>query len=294
MVAVIMGLFGLSELMINVEKEAELDVFDKKIEGLFPTTRDWIASAFPMLRGTAIGFFLGVIPGGGPVAASFVSYAVEKKISRHPEKFGSGIIEGVAGPEAANNAAIAGSLVPLLSLGIPGNPVTALLLGALIIHGVQPGPMLMTQHPEIFWGVIASMYIGNVILLILNLPLISIWVQFLKIPYYILFPMIFLLCVIGSYSTNQNIFDVWVMIGFGVLGYILRKLKYEAAPIILAMVLGPMFELALRQSLIMDNGNPWIFFTRPISCSILVIAIIILGLFILGNIKKIHPDREHE
>jgi putative tricarboxylic transport membrane protein len=213
-------------------------------------------------------------------------------VSKYFEKFGTGVIEGVAGPEAANNAAVAGSMIPLLSLGIPFNAVTALLLGALIIHGVQPGPLLMTKNPEIFWGVIASMYIGNLMLLLLNLPLIGIWVQCLKIPYWILFPLIFLLCVIGSYSSNSNIFDVWVMIGFGILGYLLRKLKYELAPFILAMVLGPMFEQSLRQSLIISAQDPRIFFSRPISGSLLTIAIFLLIGFIWGaGRKKASPPR---
>jgi len=195
-------------------------------------------------------------------------------------------MEGVAGPEAANNSAVAASMVSLLSLGVPGNPVTALLIGALIIHGVQPGPMLMTQHPDIFWGVIASMYIGNFMLLILNLPLMSIWVQFLRIPYYILFPVIFLLCVIGSYSANLNMFDVWVMIGFGILGFLLRKRNYELAPFALALVLGPILEQSLRQSLIMVHQNPMDFFVRPIAVSLLTLTLILFILIVLSEWRK--------
>jgi putative tricarboxylic transport membrane protein len=286
LVAVIMGTFGVSEILLNMERTARGEVVAAKIRGLLPSARDWLDSAFPILRGSALGFALGILPGGGPVTASFVSYAMERRLSRHPERFGTGVIEGVAGPEAANNAAVAGSMIPMLSLGIPGNAVTALLLGALIIHGVQPGPMLMTQHPEIFWGVIASLYIGNVILLVLNLPLIGLWVQFLRIPYRILFPLILLLSVVGTYAANQNVFDVWVMIGFGVGGYVLTKLRYELAPFILALVLGPLFEQSLRQSLIMSSQSVLIFLTRPISLGLLVLSLVLLVLFVRSEWTK--------
>ncbi len=286
LVAVIMGMFGVSEILANMEQIVRGEVVSGKIRGLLPGVRDWIVSAVPILRGTVLGFGLGILPGGGPVTAAFVSYAVERKVSRHPEKFGTGMIAGVAGPEAANNAAVAGAMIPMLSLGIPSNAVTALLLGALIIHGVQPGPMLMVQHPEIFWGVIASMYIGNVILLILNLPLIGLWVQFLRIPYHVLFPLILLLSVVGTYAANENVFDVWVMIGFGVLGYALTKLGYELAPFILALVLGPLFEQSLRQALIMSSDNPVIFLTRPISAALLGLSVLLLALYLRGEWKK--------
>jgi putative tricarboxylic transport membrane protein len=279
-------MFGVSEILMNMERIARGEIIREKIRGLLPSLRDWRDCALPILRGSGLGFGLGILPGGGPVTASFVSYAVERRLSRHPEKFGTGVIEGVAGPEAANNAAVAGSMIPMLSLGIPGNAVTALLLGALIIHGVQPGPMLMTQHPEIFWGVIASMYVGNVILLILNLPLIGLWVQLLRIPYRILFPLILLLAVVGTYASNLNIFDVWVMIGFGVAGYLLVKLGYELGPFILALVLGPLFEQSLRQSLIMSSQNVLIFLTRPISAALLALAVVLLALFFRGEWAK--------
>ena len=278
LVAVIMGVFGVSEVMLNMEEVFKREIF-AKIKGVFPALKDWVVSAIPILRGSVVGFFIGILPGAGPVTASFLSYAIERKSSRHPETFGKGAIEGVAGPEAANNAAVAGSMIPLLSLGLPCNGVLALMMGALIIHGVQPGPALMAQHPDIFWGVIASLYIGNVMLLILNLPLIGIWVQFLRIPYWALFPIILLLCVIGTYSANLNIFDVWVMIGFGALGYLLRKQNYELSPFILALVLGPLFEQSLRQALIMSHQNPIIFLTRPISGSLLLACLILLTLF---------------
>jgi len=285
LVAVIMGMFGVSEVILNMEEVFKREIF-AKIKGIFPTVRDWIASAIPILRGSVLGFFIGVLPGAGPVTASFLSYAIERRSSRHPEKFGTGAIEGVAGPEAANNAAVAGSMIPLLSLGLPCNGVLALMMGALIIHGVQPGPTLMAQHPDIFWGVIASLYIGNVMLLILNLPLISIWVQFLRIPYWALFPIILLLCVVGTYSANLNIFDVWVMIGFGVLGYLLRKRNYELGPFILALVLGPLLEQSLRQALIMSHQNPMVFLARPISGSLLGISFLLLVFFFISVWRK--------
>jgi putative tricarboxylic transport membrane protein len=285
LVAVIMGMFGVSEVFLSVEEVSKREIF-AKIKSIFPTVKDWLDSAVPILRGSVVGFIMGILPGGGPVTASFISYAVEKRASRYPERFGSGVIEGVAGPEAANNSAVAGSMIPLLSLGLPSNAVTALMMGALIIHGVQPGPSLMVQHPAIFWGVIASLYIGNIMLLILNLPLISIWVQFLRIPYWALFPGILLLCIIGTFSANLNIFDVWVMIAFGLFGYLLRKRNYELAPFILALILGPLFEQSLRQSLIMSHKNPMIFLSRPISAILLGISFFLLILFFISVWRK--------
>ncbi len=286
LVPVIVGMFGVSEILTTMEEVLKREIFTQKIKNLLPNAKDWLASWMPILRGTFLGFGVGLMPGSGSVMASFLSYAVERKISRHPEKFGAGAIEGVAGPEAANNSAVAANLIPLLSLGLPSNAVTALLMGALIIHGIQPGPMLMQQNPDLFWGVIASMYIGNIMLLILNLPLIGLWVQFLKIPYWALFPLIFLLCVIGSYSANQNIFDVWVMIGFGVLGYLLRKQKYELGPFVLALVLGPIMETSLRRSLMLSYGDPMIFLTRPISAVLLVVSFLLLVMPLMPWVRK--------
>lgn len=285
-VSVIMGTFGVSEILISMEEIIKRDIVVSKIKNIFPKIKDLADSLLPVLRGSLLGFCVGLLPGGGSVMASFLSYSIERKLSKNPEKFGTGAIEGVAGPEAANNSAVAANMIPLLSLGLPCNAVTALLMGALIIHGIQPGPMLMVQHPELFWGVIASFYIGNVMLLILNLPLIGIWVQFLRIPYRMLFPIIFIICFIGSYSVNENIFDVWVMIGFGIIGYFLRKQKYELSPFILAFVLGPFLEQALRQSLIMSPDNPFIFVTRPISAILLFISGVLLFLFFINEIRK--------
>jgi putative tricarboxylic transport membrane protein len=271
-----MGLFGISEVLINIEVKIKSEVFTSSVKGLLPTLKDWSRCIWAILRGTAIGFFLGLIPGGGAVLASFVSYAIERRVSKHPEAFGKGAIEGVAAPESANNAGAQGAFIPLLTLGIPSNVVMAMLLGALMIHGITPGPLLLVQHPEIFWGLVASMYLGNTLLLVLNLPLIGIWVKLLKVPYSILFPLIIFFCLTGAYSINNSSTDVAIMLVFGVIGYLMRKLSLEAAPMILAMVLGPMLETALRLSLIKSKGSFSIFFSRPISATCLIIAIALL------------------
>jgi len=276
LVPVVMGLFGISEVLLNIELKIRREVFTTKVKGLLPTREDWARSIWAIFRGTVLGFFLGILPGGGAVIASFVSYAVEKRVSKHPEDFGRGAIEGVAAPESANNSAAQGAYIPLLTLGIPSNVVMALLLGALIIHGVTPGPLLLSQHPELFWGVVASMYVGNLSLLALNLPLIGMWVQLLKVPYPILFPVIILFCLIGSYSINNSSTDVAIMLVFGVIGYLMKKVSLEAAPMVLAFVLGPMLETALRQALIKSQGSFLIFFTRPISATCLLIAIALM------------------
>ena len=277
LIPVMMGLFGLSEVLLTIEtslKKAE--VFKTSAKELLPTRRDWKDSAGPIARGTVAGFFLGIIPGGGGILASLMSYVIEKKVSKHPEKFGQGAIEGVAGPETANNAGAGGSFVPLLTMGIPCNVVMAVLLGALMIHGISPGPLLLKEQPQLFWGVIGSMYIGNVMLLALNLPLIGLWVKILKIPYTLLFPVIILLCIIGSYSLNNSTWDVGIMTLFGVLGYLMKKFGYQGAPLVMALVLGPMFEGALRQSLIMSDGSLLIFFSRPIAAFFMTVSIVIL------------------
>jgi putative tricarboxylic transport membrane protein len=286
LVPVVMGLFGISEVLLNLESKLEREVFETRIKGLLPNRKDWRDSAWPIIRGSVIGFFLGILPGGGAVISSFVSYGVEKKCSAYPEKFGTGVIEGVAGPESANNAAAGGAFIPLLTLGIPANAVMAMLLGALTIYGMQPGPMLIKQHPDLFWGVITSMYIGNLMLLILNLPLIGVWVKILKIPYTFLFPLILLFCLIGAFSLNNSVGEIGLMLFFGGVGYLMRKFDYEAAPLVLAMVLGPMMENALRQSLIMANGSAAIFFTRPISLGVALLVLALLILPLLPWVKK--------
>ncbi len=288
-IPVVMGLFGVSEVLVNVEDIVERKVGETKIRGLLPSSQDWKDSIKPISRGSFLGFFLGTLPGGGALIASFASYAMEKKLSKHPERFGKGAIEGVAGPESANNSAAQGAFIPLLTLGIPNNAVMALILGALVIHGIQPGPLLMKEHPDIFWGVISSMYIGNAMLLILNLPFIGMWVQVLKIRYNLLFPLILLFCLIGVFSANNNIFDIWLMISFGIFGYLARKFEYEMAPLVLALILGPMFENALRQSLIIFDGNPLVFLTRPISAVFLIIAMLLL----LSTLVPWIQERKH-
>ncbi len=281
-----MGLFGISEILLNVEKKIKQELLTTKVKGLFPTREDWRRSIGAILRGSASGFFLGILPGGGAVLGSFVSYALEKRISKHPEEFGKGAIEGVAAPEAANNSAAQGAFIPLLTLGIPSNVVMAILLGALMIHNITPGPMLVKQHPQLFWGVISSMYMGNVMLLVLNLPLIGLWVQLLRVPYAILFPLILYICLIGAYVINNSVIDVTIMLLCGVVGYLMRKFEYEPAPLVLAYVLAPMLENALRQSLILSGGSFGIFMVRPISAGCLVVAAALLVSSLLPMIRK--------
>jgi putative tricarboxylic transport membrane protein len=238
------------------------------------------ASFAPMLRGSGLGFLLGLVPGGGPVTASFISYAVERRMAKDPSRFGRGAIEGVAGPEAANNAAVGGGMIPVLSLGIPGTPVTALLLGALVIQGIQPGPLFMEQRPDLFWGIVASMYVGNIFLLILNLPLVGLWVQLLRVPYRVLFPIVLMLSVVGTYSANKNVFDLWVMLGFGVAGYVLHKLEYDLAPFLIAFVLAPLLEQSLRQSVVMSPDGIMIMIQRPIAAGLIAISFVLVALMI--------------
>ncbi len=289
--SVVIGLYGVAEILANVETVATNHVLAKKIKGLWPTLSDWKASWRPMMRGSVLGFFLGLVPGGGPVTASFVSYTMERRLARDPKRFGKGAIEGVAGPEAANNAAVSGGMIPLFTLGIPGNAVTALLLGALVIQGVQPGPTFITTRPDLFWGVVASMYVGNVFLLLLNLPLVGLWVQCLRIPYRVLFPLILLLSIVGTYSANKNVFDLWVMLGFGVAGYLLRKLQYEFSPFLIAFVLAPMLEQSLRQSMVMSPDGIMIFGQRPIAAG-LVVASVVLAVLVFRQHKPIQPGGE--
>jgi putative tricarboxylic transport membrane protein len=240
-----------------------------------------------MLRGTVLGFFIGVLPGPAPVISTYSSYALEKKLSKKPETFGTGNIAGVAGPEAANNAASSGAMIPLFTLGIPANSVIAVLLGAFMIHGLQPGPMFISRYPDVFWAAIVSMYLGNVMLLILNLPLIPIWVKVLRIPYTILFPLILMFCLIGVYSLNFSQVEITLMIGFGILGYLMRKFKFEMPPLILALVLGPMMESNLRLALLISQGDPTVFLRRPISAVFMIISLaLILSVMIPGIRKK--------
>jgi putative tricarboxylic transport membrane protein len=270
LVPVAMGLYGIGEVLIIAERITGIPQLVKvKFRELFPTMTEWKRAFPPMLRGGGVGFLIGLIPGPAAILSTFAAYALEKKISKHPEEFGQGAIEGVAGPESANNSATAGAMVPLLALGVPFAPATAMLLGALIIHGVQPGPLLITEQPEIFWGVIASMYIGNFVLLILNLPMVGVFASILRLPQYLLMGLILLLCLVGTYSVNNSFLDLYILIGMGGVGYILRKLKFDMAPLILALVLGPMLEKTLRQSLFMTRGDVWMIINRPIAAVLL-------------------------
>jgi len=272
-VVVVMGIFGIAEILVTLREKSGDTGFLRtptSFRSLLPSRRDWSDAAKPITRGSLVGFVLGLLPGGGAVMASFLAYALEKRVSRHPERLGTGVIEGVAAPEAANNSATSAAFVPLLTLGIPFNAVTALILAALMLHGVRPGPLLMSSHPEIFWGVIASMYIGNVILLILNLPLVGLFIQILRVPYPVLFPLILLVTMLGSYSINNNVLDVACALAFGVFGYALRRSGFELAPLALGLILGPQFEASLRQSIILSQGNPGMVLDRPIAAGMLL------------------------
>ncbi len=288
-VVVAMGLFGFGEILSNLEKGQEVssrELLTTKIEHLYPTWNDLKLSAGPIMRGTAIGAFFGTLPGAGPTISAFSAYAMEKKVAKHPEEFGKGAIQGVAGPESANNAAAQCAFIPTLTLGIPGSGTMALMLGALTIQGIAPGPQVMTQRPELFWGLIASMWIGNALLVVLNLPLIGLWVKLLQVPYRILFPSIMVFMAIGVYSVNNLDLDIYMTVFFGVMGYIFAKLKCEPAPLILAFVLGPLMEENLRRALLISRGDPTVFFTRPISAVFLGLTILLLVVMILPNIRK--------
>ena len=274
-IPVVMGLFGIGEILLSMEAPV-LEVIKTKLTDLLPKREEWRISTAAIGRGTIIGFFLGLIPGIGAIIPTFLAYVVEKKVSKHPEKFGTGVIEGVASPETANNSYANGAMVPLLTLGIPGSPTLAVLMGAFIIHGLTPGPFLFKERPDVVWGLIASLYLGNVILLVLNLPLVGFWAKLLEIRYQFLYPGILLFCILGAYSLNQSVFDVGVMIAFGVLGYIFRKIDWPLAPTVLALILGPMMERALRTSLEMSAGDLSILATRPISAVLLIVAAVVL------------------
>ena len=285
-VALAVGVFGIAEILRNLEGEQDRTVLGTRLGGLFPSRQDLKRMVAPMLRGTAIGSVLGILPGGGAVLASFASYTVEKRISDHPEEFGQGAIAGVAGPESANNAGAQTSFIPLLTLGIPANPVMALMVGAMIIQGIVPGPNVASEQPELFWGIIASMWIGNLMLVILNLPLIGLWVKLLKVPYHVLFPIIMAFCSIGVYSVNSNVYDLYAVAFFGLMGYALLKLKCEPAPLLLGFVLGPMLEENLRRAMILGRGDPTVFVTRPISLTLLLLTVAVLVVMLLPAIRK--------
>jgi TctA family transporter len=287
-VVIAMGVFGFGEIIANLGQPAEhREVFTKDVKGLWPTREDFKEAWPSVLRGTALGSILGVLPGGGALLASFASYTLEKKAVRNPRiPFGRGAIQGVAGPESANNAGAQTSFIPMLTLGIPPNAVMALMVGAMTIKGIQPGPQVMTSNPELFWGLIASMWVGNLMLIVLNLPLIGIWIKLLTVPYRFLFPAIVVFCCIGTYSLNNNAFDVYMTAAFAVVGYVFYKLSCEPAPLLLGFILGPMMEENLRRALLLSRGDWGTFFTRPLSAGLLVAALLLVVIVMLPSIKS--------
>ena len=285
-VALAVGVFGIAEILRNLESTQDRTVLTSALGRLWPSREDLRASVKPVLRGTAIGSAFGILPGGGAILAAFASYTVEKRLSKHPETFGHGAVEGVAGPEAANNAGAQTSFIPLLTLGIPANPVMALMVGAMIIQGIVPGPNVVTDEPALFWGIIASMWIGNLMLIVLNLPLIGLWVRLLKVPYPVLFPIIMAFCAIGVYSVNANVYDLYAVAFFGLLGYVLMKLKCEPAPLLLGFVIGPLLEENLRRAMTVGRGDPTVFLTRPISLTLLILTVAVLVVVLLPQVRK--------
>jgi putative tricarboxylic transport membrane protein len=271
-VPVAVGMFGLSEILLTAGQATPPPVQRPTLRQLIPSRDEMLLSIGPITRGSVLGFLIGIIPGSAHIISSFVSYGVERRMSIHPERFGNGAIEGVAGPESANNSAATGACVPMLALGIPTGPITAVMLAAIMVHGVSPGPMLITQQPELFWGFVASMYVGNVVLLILNLPLVGLFVNLLRIPYSYLYPTILCFCILGVYSVSSSVVDVWIMLIMGAFGYLLRKMNFDLAPIALGLILSPILELSLRQSLAMSGGSYAIFLHRPIAVTMFVVA----------------------
>lgn len=285
-VAIAVGVFGIAEIFRNLEDEQEREVGVKTVSGLMPSAADLKASAAPIARGTVIGTILGVLPGGGALLASFASYAVEKKLAKNPSRFGKGAIEGVAGPESANNAGAQTSFIPMLTLGLPANAVMALMVGAMTIQGIAPGPSVITDKPELFWGLIASMWIGNLMLVLLNLPLIGIWVRLLSVPYYILFPGIIAFSAIGVYSVASNVFDLYTLAAFGLIGYLLVKLGFELTPLLLGFVLGPMMETYLRRAMVLSRGDPSYLVTEPLSAALLAATAGLLCVLLLPSVTR--------
>jgi len=289
-VIVAMGVFGFTEVIVNLEHEEKRDIFVKKVSGLWLTMAEFKAVTPAVLRGTVLGSFLGILPGGGALLASFAAYSFEKKVSKNRANFGKGAIEGVAAPESANNAGAQTSFIPLLTLGIPSNPVMALMVGAMTIHGIQPGPQIVTNQPELFWGMIASMWVGNLMLVVLNLPMIGLWVKLLTVPYRILYPAILLFCAIGIYSLSNSSFDIYLAVLFGLLGYVFVKLACEPAPLLLGFILGPMMEENLRRAMLLSRGDATVFFTHPISLGLLITAAILLLVVVSPAIRKKRED----
>jgi TctA family transporter len=285
-VPVAMGMFGIAEIILNLERPESRSVLTTKVDSLFLTREETKRAIAPVIRGTLIGSVLGILPGGGAALAAFGSYMLERKVSKYRHEFGTGAIEGVAGPEAANNAAAQTSFIPLLTLGIPANAVMALMVGALIIQGIQPGPRMVEAQPDLFWGLICSMWVGNLMLLVINLPLIGMWVKLLEVPYRHMYPSILIFCAIGVYSLNNNVFDVYLTVLFGLFGYLCSKLKMEPAPLLIGFVLGPMMEEHLRRAMLLSRGDPMVFVERPISATLLAIGALALGAMMLPNLRS--------
>lgn len=275
-VTVVMGVFGIGEVLVSAEERMKMETVDVKFKNLWPSVKDVLDSKWAILRGTVVGFFVGALPGAGSTIASFISYGIEKGVAKNPERFGKGAIEGVAGPEAANNSACSGAMVPLLALGIPGSGATAVMLGALMLYGLRPGPMLFTTSPDFVWALIASMFIGNIILIIMNLPMVPLFAMSLRLPYRYLYPGILLICIIGAFSLNGNVYDVWVMWIFGIVGYFMKKYDIPGGPMVIALVLGPMLEYNLYRALALSLGSVATFFTRPISATLLAMAALMI------------------
>ena len=285
-VPVAVGLFGLGEILSTPSAAVVGKVVAPKLRELLPNLQEWRQSALPIARGSVLGFLIGLTPGSAHIISSFLSYAVERRLSKNPAEFGKGAVAGVAGPESANNAASTGAFVPMLALGLPTGPITAVLIAALMIHGVAPGPTLVNEHPSVFWGFVASMYVGNLMLLALNLPLVGIFVHLLRIPYGYLYPLIIMFCIIGVYEVSHSIVDVWIMLIMGVVGYLLKKFSFDPAPLVLGLVIAPIFEMSLRQSLIMSDGNWTIFVSRPIAATLMAAAAILLAMSLLSMLSK--------
>ena len=288
-VPVAVGLFGLGEILSTPSAKVVGEVMRPRIRELLPARAEWRQAGMPIARGSVLGFLIGIIPGSAHIISSFLSYALERRISKKPEEFGAGAVAGVAGPESANNSASTGAFVPMLALGLPTGPITAVLIGALAIHGVSAGPTLVTDHPQVFWGFVASMYVGNLMLLALNLPLVGLFVNVLRIPYAYLYPLIIMFCIIGVYAVNNSIVDVWIMLIMGVIGYFLRKFQLDPAPLVLGLVIAPVFEMSLRQSLIMSDGNYFIFLQRPVALTLMVIA---TGLLLLSGYSALRKRQD--
>ena len=289
-IVIAIGVFGFAEIISNLEKGGSESVTVAPLTRLWPTRDDWRQAWPAVLRGTGLGTLLGILPGGGATLSSFSAYSLEKRLSRHPERFGKGAVEGVAGPEAANNAAAQSSFIPLLTLGIPSNNMMAMMLSAFMIHGITPGPTVLTNQPEIFWGLVASMWLGNLMLVFINLPMIGLWVRLLSVPYRLLYPAILLFCCIGVYSMNNRVFDVALAAGFGVLGYIFRKAKCEPGPLLLGFVLGPLLEANLRRALLISQGDPSVFIERPISLTLLLATAVLLVMMLLPAFRRTREE----